>query len=795
MNAHQKANKFLITVIILCACFAMSACAMKQQAQQDIVVLHSAPSLGIQPRGEIEQIAAVICESLKEETDQNTTDYMKTIRNVVNRLGENGYAAVDGENQIDLTNAAQVIHFCDAVCARQTAELTIIQVIGSDELCAVFERAQSSAAQALLLQGFRKYDFHTEDGTVEIDRSFYQYNPDNKFTIKDTVQYRADLWQYTQDGYLLFAGSYFAEDYYILSLADAPEHAIIRVAPLDERCRELNRRYIQPIGYACNNLFLVNWDETDFSKLEIYDLFDRFYPMIYDEPVPYVLDENPNEGSVYQIPEKEFEKVVQSYLNINIPTLRSRTIYEPSEKIYSYRPRGLYEIECTSQPYPEVVAYTENKDGTLTLVVNAVFPYENTAKAFSHEVTIRLQENGAFWYVSNKIVEGTYEAWWRTERLTSEEWEEIYGEWADDPDEESNSQRHFGPSESEADKSLWYLPNADNFLLTKAEKNELEATILTAARTVSEQYKNKEYVQGASYASNIRNFSNEECCEVVRLLGNAGYVSAADDSNMENYEKVEAFYQAYTKAQDASVIVFQVHSDGLIGVVTFVHREGSLQTYYVGVDWQEGGVPYIKNTLVSNLSKIAYTPKGYLIYTYEEEIVHSSVNQYLRVKPLSDECRELTRKYISGISFANYDAFVTSWDCSTVEHILVPCLFEDLYRMHTGEIIRTENGRIPAEEYERIMMIYFPVTKEQLRRKCGYDAASGSYPYEMIFAVPYAPFGEVVDFTENADGTITLVVDGVWIDKNMDCAFTNKIVVQPFSDGTFRYLSNQCLSQ
>ncbi|MDE6362925.1 MAG: ATP F0F1 synthase subunit B [Lachnospiraceae bacterium] len=408
---------------------------------------------------------------------------------------------------------------------------------------------------------------------------------------------------------------------------------------------------------------------------------------------------------------------------------------------------------------------------------------------------MRLQENGAFWYVSNKIVEGTYEAWWRTERLTSEEWEEIYGEWADDPDEESNSQRHFGPSESEADKSLWYLPNADNFLLTKAEKNELEATILTAARTVSEQYKNKEYVQGASYASNIRNFSNEECCEVVRLLGNAGYVSAADDSNMENYEKVEAFYQAYTKAQDASVIVFQVHSDGLIGVVTFVHREGSLQTYYVGVDWQEGGVPYIKNTLVSNLSKIAYTPKGYLIYTYEEEIVHSSVNQYLRVKPLSDECRELTRKYISGISFANYDAFVASWDCSTVEHILVPCLFEDLYRMHTGEIIRTENGRIPAEEYERIMMIYFPVTKEQLRRKCGYDAASGSYPYEMIFAVPYAPFGEVVDFTQNADGTITLVVDGVWIDKNMDCAFTNKIVVQPFSDGTFRYLSNQCLSQ
>ena len=60
----------------------------------------------------------------------------------------------------------------------------------------------------------------------------------------------------------------------------------------------------------------------------------------------------------------------------------------------------------------------------------------------------------------------------------------------------------------------------------------------------------------------------------------------------------------------------------------------------------------------------------------------------------------------------------------------------------------------------------------------------------MIFASPYPPFGEVVDYTENPDGTITLIVDGVWADYNSDLAFTNTIVVQPFGDGTFRYLSN-----
>lgn len=127
-------------------------------------------------------------------------------------------------------------------------------------------------------------------------------------------------------------GQLFSEDYYIISLTDAPEYAAVRVAPLDEQCRELNRRYIQPVGYACNNLFLVNWDETDFAKLDLNDLFDCFYPMVSDKPSPYVLDENPNEGTVYRISEKEFEHVVQAYLNINRAVLQSKAGYVPEEK-------------------------------------------------------------------------------------------------------------------------------------------------------------------------------------------------------------------------------------------------------------------------------------------------------------------------------------------------------------------------------------------------------------------------------------------------------------------------------
>ena len=46
------------------------------------------------------------------------------------------------------------------------------------------------------------------------------------------------------------------------------------------------------------------------------------------------------------------------------------------------------------------------------------------------------------------------------------------------------------------------------------------------------------------------------------------------------------------------VTVYDVMQDGLIGALTFVYRNGDtgggIQTYYIGIGWQEGGQPRIK---------------------------------------------------------------------------------------------------------------------------------------------------------------------------------------------------------
>lgn len=707
-----------------------------------------------------EDITEILSDIYAEAANTNTLGSLDTMRRMIVRLGENGYVAADSGNQVDMAGAEQAIAFCKAVDKKEDAELTMIVTTGA---------------------GFHKYDLKTRDGHVNIIREYYQYDQSGHLQKKNEADYLADLWQYTEEGYLIFGGSYFSDENYVLTLSDASEHTALRILPLDEKCRELNRKYILPVGYERNNIFLTDWNEENFGDLDFYDIFDYFYPVLYKQPIPYTANDNLGMESVYEIPEDVFENVIMEHFKIDKEMLRSKTTYIAGHAAYEYRPRGFYEAEYPDIPYPEVVGCTENQDGTITLVINAVYPNENTSRTYSHKTVIRPLNGDSFQYVSNQMIlpEDGYETWWHSNRLTEEERENYYSQ-------ESSEEE----SEAKSEESLWYLPHAENCLLTEAEKDELKNTALTAAEQAKEVYKDIEIIGETSYGSDIKEFTKGQCREVVALLGRAGYVSVTEDTNMENYEQIEDFYAAYKEKRDAMVTVYNVNRDGLVGAITFIYRNNKLQTYYVGIGWQEGGIPKIKNTLVSDIAEINLTEKGYFIYAYEDLLVHSSLRQYWRIKPLSDKCRELTAKYIYGLSYVNYNVLVTDWDSSNVEDILMPCMFEDIYRIHTGENLKTENWKISADTYEKIMTTYFPVSVEQLREKCGYDEKSGCYEYEMIFSSPYPPFGEVVDYTKNPDGSITLIVDGVWADYNTDLAFTNTIVVQPFADGTFRYLSN-----
>lgn len=343
-----------------------------------------------------------------EAAKNNELTDMETVCKVIKRFGKCGYAAVDCENRVDMTQMQSVMDFCDSVENQKEAEVTIIQVSS--------------------LGGFSVYHLQTENGVVHVKRCYYGYK-DGIMKSEDEGEYQTDYWRYTDDGYLMFSGTYFSEELYVLTLSSAEEHVAFRILPLDAKCRELNEKYLLPIGYELNNMFLVDWNEDDFGDLNFYDMFDLLYPKLHNEKFPYVADDNLGIGAVYHIPKTEFENVIMEYFNIDSETLQSKTVYDSEDSTYEYKPRGFEEVEYPEYPYSEVIGYTENSDGTITLTANVVFPYSGNSKVYAHEVVIRPLEDGRVQYVSNRIIpsEDNSEETWHTPRLTAEEWEELYG--------------------------------------------------------------------------------------------------------------------------------------------------------------------------------------------------------------------------------------------------------------------------------------------------------------------------------------------------------------------------------
>ena len=283
---------------------SVSGCSDTPQEETAVVETISEVQLpGQKDEEETEKMIECCLELYEKAAEENKIADLEMIRSIVNRFGENGYPAVDSRNQIDMTEAEQVERFCEMVDTQEEAEITIIEVS--------------------YLGGFVKYDLETKDGNVDVVRSYYKYENGNMKRAV-TGSYQAEYWNYTEDGYLMFSGVWFSEELYVLTLSGAEEHTALRVRPLDETYRELSRKYLLPIGFEQNNMFIVDWSEDDFGDLNFYDMYDLLYQKINGTYTPYVADDNLGVGAVYRIPKDDFESVIMAYFNIDSETLQSK---------------------------------------------------------------------------------------------------------------------------------------------------------------------------------------------------------------------------------------------------------------------------------------------------------------------------------------------------------------------------------------------------------------------------------------------------------------------------------------
>lgn len=335
-----------------------------------------------------------IYEEAVKEGKQDSSE-LKT--DIIDEIAKMGYAVSDMENTVDMCNADQMELFCGKAQKRKKSSATVFSVLEKG--------------------GFLRYDFTTEKGKINVILSTLQWkNNDPKVIYYH--EFEACAWKYTKNGY------FFVEEYQPPGYDGSPAKYAIRVKPLGAMCRKYNCEYVSGVGYKRNNLLITNWDESDYSGLDFYDLYEKFYRMKYGKNVPY----EPYEGAEYEIPEEEFSAVIQGYFQISKQQIETYIVWGGKQKTVLYRPRGIHDAEQPYEPYPEVVDYKRQKDGTIRLLVQAVWKQKMTDQAVISELVVRPTRDGSYQYVSNHILsenENSDRTWYKP-RLTEKEWDTYY---------------------------------------------------------------------------------------------------------------------------------------------------------------------------------------------------------------------------------------------------------------------------------------------------------------------------------------------------------------------------------
>lgn len=244
--------------------------------------------------------------------------------------------------------------------------------------------------------GRMKFIFDGTDMYVVSARSVW--NGNGKSGMSYISYTRIKEWKYTDKGWFC----------YELCVPEPPEvseimdgSCLIRVKPMTEEQREISERCVRGLGYQGNNILCSNWDADHMEELDFNGMYEYLYAMKYGDKINS--EDYPN-----GIPKEGFESLIMEYLPITAEQIREYAVFDEENQTYLWARLGCFNYAPTffGTSLPEVVDIKENKDGTVTLTVEAVCDMVICDDAvITHELTVRFAEDGSFQYLGNEILD------------------------------------------------------------------------------------------------------------------------------------------------------------------------------------------------------------------------------------------------------------------------------------------------------------------------------------------------------------------------------------------------------
>ena len=267
--------------------------------------------------------------------------------------------------------------------------------------------------------------------------------------------------------------------------------------------------------------------------------------------------------------------------------------------------------------------------------------------------------------------------------------------------------------------------------VSDSERKEAEDDCKEMMGLISELYKNAD----KGCASNVV-IADEVIDQMVEKLKSAGcpVTVTAAYSNMENYKALENFLNAAIKGSSGSSVVYEIHLDSGIGRYKYSYDGKDMYVLSAKATWSDDDKPVITYISYTRIKEWRYTEKGWFCYElcvpeYPEvtEIVDGSC--MVRVKPITEENREMSEKCVLGLAYQGNNLLCSDWDADHMESLDYNGMYEYLYAMKYQEKFPSENypDGIPKDKFESLIMEYLPITAEDIQDYAVFDQEKQTY--------------------------------------------------------------------
>lgn len=172
--------------------------------------------------------------------------------------------------------------------------------------------------------------------------------------------------------------------------------------------------------------------------------------------------------------------------------------------------------------------------------------------------------------------------------------------------------------------------------------------------------------------------------EIIKQNGNP-VIGSDHYSVMDNYQKMEQFLKSAEQEEKGSVILYEADTDGGITRKEYSYDGKEMSVMSAKMIWSEDTEPVLTYISLSKIKEWAYTENGNFCYELcvpeppeVTEIVDGSC--IIRVKPLSEECREYSKKYVSTFGYQGNNLLCSNWNAEDMQGLDYNGLYEYFYQ-------------------------------------------------------------------------------------------------------------------